>query len=195
MPNQFLTSVIVFSAAAFPVWILFRIAYRVFKKPVIESFSLRKEIFLGVFFLYVVGVLAITVIPLPFTQFRNPTANDFNVTPVVNTARELLATFKPRTRYMIGHNLKNIFGNLLLLMPLGIFLPMFSVRFYSLKKVLLIAFLCSLTIEIIQYVSKFFGSYRSVDIDDVILNTAGAFLGFVIFDKILMRFFRNSVLL
>lgn len=192
VPNQFLTSVIVFSAAAFPVWILFRIANNVWKKHAKESFSWRKEIFLSLFFLYVVGVLAITVIPLPFTEFRNPTANDFNVTPVVNTVRELLATFTPRTKYMTGHLLKNILGNLLLFMPLGIFLPLFSIKYYSLKKVMLIAFLCSLLIEIIQFLSKFFGSYRSVDIDDIILNTLGAFIGFIIFDKILMRFFRTQ---
>jgi len=187
--------VVVFSAAAFPVWILFRIAFNVWKKRRNELFSLRKEIFLSVFFLYVVGVVAITVIPLPFTEFRNPTANDFNVTPIINTARELLATFKPRTRYMTGHLLKNILGNLVLLMPLGVFLPIFSIRFYSLKRVLSVAFLCSLLIEIIQYVSKFFGSYRSVDIDDVILNTTGALIGFFIFDKILMRLFNAQVVL
>lgn len=185
MPNQFLTSVIVFSVASFPVWILFRIAANVLKKRAKESFSWRNEVILSLFFVYAVSVLAITVIPLPFTQFRNPTANDFNITPVVNTVRELLATFTPRTKYMTGFLLKNILGNLVLLMPLGIFLPLISVRYYSLKKVLLIAFLCSLIIEIIQFVSKFFGSYRSVDIDDLILNTAGAFLGFLIFDKLI----------
>ena len=190
MPNQFLTSVLVFSAATFPVWILFRIAAHVLRRRRNESFSLRQELILSLFFLYVVSVLAMTIVPLPFTQFRNPTANDFNVTPVVNTVRELFATFTPRTKYMTGHLLKNILGNIALFIPLGIFLPLFSIRFYSLKKVLLIALCCSLLIEITQYISKFFGSYRSVDIDDIILNSFGAFLGFIIYDKIIERFVR-----
>ena len=147
------------------------------------------------FFLYAVGVLSITVIPPPFTEFRNPTANDFNVTPIVNTVRELLATFKPRARYMTGHLLKNILGNRVLFLPWGIFLPLFSANYYSLKKVVLTAFFCSLTIEIIQFVSKFFGSYRSVDIDDIILNTTGALLGFIVFDRLLRRLVKTRDLL
>ena len=193
MVNQFLISVLTFSAAAFPVWIFFRIALNVFKRRRNESVSYEKELLLTLFFLYVVCGLAITVIPLPYTEVRNPTANDFNVVPVINTIRELRATFTPRTSYMTPHLLKNILGNVALFVPLGIFLPLLSEKFHSLKRLMLFALICSLAIEFIQYVSKFFGSFRSVDIDDVILNSLGAFLGFIIFDKLLMKLFKSQI--
>jgi glycopeptide antibiotics resistance protein len=190
VPSQFLKSVVTFSAATFPVWVLYRIAINVFKRRRSESVSFRREFLLSLFFLYVVCVLAITVIPLPFTEFRNPTTDGFNIIPIVNTAREFAATLTPRTNYMTPHFLENILGNIVLFVPLGILLPFLSEKFYSLKKILLTAFVCSLSIEIVQFISTYFGSYRSVDIDDIILNTLGALLGFTIYDKILARFFR-----
>lgn len=48
----------------------------------------------------------------------------------------------------------------------------------------------SLTIELLQYVLAYlgFGWGRATDIDDLILNTLGVMIGYVIFDKSLVRF-------
>ena len=66
-------------------------------------------------------------------------------------------------------------------MPLGILLPLISTRFQSVKRMLLLALCVSLTIETLQFVLRFVGNARAVDIDDVILNTLGACVGFVIY--------------
>ena len=63
-------------------------------------------------------------------------------------------------------------------MPLGFLLPLVSNRFLTFKRVLLFAVLMSLSVESIQFVLRFFGNPRAVDIDDVILNTLGGCLGF-----------------
>jgi len=75
----------------------------------------------------------------------------------------------------------NTFGNLALLLPLGILLPLAGERFRGLKRLLLIALCLSVSIETIQFVMRFFGNPRAVDIDDVIINTVGACLGYGVF--------------
>jgi glycopeptide antibiotics resistance protein len=75
---------------------------------------------------------------------------------------------------------KQVIGNLIMLFPLGIYLPLLLPRLRQLSGffvVLVISFLVSLGIEILQLAT----SYRSTDIDDVILNTMGACLGFRIY--------------
>jgi glycopeptide antibiotics resistance protein len=75
---------------------------------------------------------------------------------------------------------KQIMGNFVMLLPLGIYLPLLyrklrtAVSFFA---VLIISFLVSVTIEILQLAT----SYRSTDIDDVILNTLGACVGFLVY--------------
>jgi glycopeptide antibiotics resistance protein len=74
--------------------------------------------------------------------------------------------------------LRNTLGNIALFLPLGIMLPLLFNRFRSLKRVILLAAFLSLSIETIQFFSAFFGNFRSVDIDDVLLNTLGAWVGY-----------------
>lgn len=40
-----------------------------------------------------------------------------------------------------------------------------------------------MSIATIQFLSEFIGTYRSCDIDDVILNTLGGFIGIIISKK------------
>ena len=66
--------------------------------------------------------------------------------------------------------------NVLLFIPLGIFLPLLYERFGRLRKVAVIGFLVSLSVEIAQI----FGTGTS-DINDLITNTFGTCLGYGIF--------------
>ena len=63
--------------------------------------------------------------------------------------------------------------NLIMFAPIGILIPML-LRSCKLKTIFIIAIISSLTIEFIQ---PFFG--RCTDIDDLILNTLGAVIGFI----------------
>lgn len=78
---------------------------------------------------------------------------------------------------------KQNLGNFVMLLPLGIYLPLIYRRLrkaYYFFVVLLICFLVSVGIELLQLAT----SYRSTDIDDVILNTLGGSLGFLIYQLI-----------
>jgi glycopeptide antibiotics resistance protein len=75
---------------------------------------------------------------------------------------------------------KQVIGNFIMLFPLGIYLPLLHNglrRLSGFFAVLLISFIVSLGIEALQLAT----SYRSTDIDDVILNTLGACLGFIVY--------------
>ena len=68
---------------------------------------------------------------------------------------------------------KNSILNVLLFVPLGIMLPILWNRFKTQKETLLFSFGMSLVIELLQMLT-----YRATDVNDLITNTLGAFLGF-----------------
>ncbi len=69
----------------------------------------------------------------------------------------------------------NTFGNILLFIPMGILLPILIAK--RIKFSLSVIPLFSLTIETLQY----FTQLGVFDVDDIILNTLGGYLGFLIF--------------
>lgn len=74
------------------------------------------------------------------------------------------------------------FFNFIMLFPLGVYLGLlYNIK--QLKKATLIVFLTSLSIEVYQFVLGYFGFIfsRTFNIDDLILNTLGGVLGFIIF--------------
>lgn len=71
----------------------------------------------------------------------------------------------------------NLIGNVVCFMPFGFVMPILSNKQRNIFKVTFLSFLCSVIIELIQLVSKL----GSCDVDDVILNTMGGFLGYVMF--------------
>ena len=78
----------------------------------------------------------------------------------------------------IGENLSYIILNILLFLPMGVFVPLMQqTEKRSLRKTVLIILLLSLFIECIQ----FFFVGRLADIDDLIANTLGGLLGYTFF--------------
>ena len=72
---------------------------------------------------------------------------------------------------------KQVLGNFVMLLPLGIYLPLLYKRLRGFFPVLLVSLLVSIFIEFLQLITR----YRSADIDDVLLNTVGACTGYLIF--------------
>lgn len=73
--------------------------------------------------------------------------------------------------------IRNIVGNIILFIPLGLFVPIIYRRLITLKHVLVIAFLLSVALESAQGLLR----AGAVDVDDVILNVLGAVVGYGIF--------------
>lgn len=95
-----------------------------------------------------------------------------------------LVPFKEIRRFIVYLNvvgiesfLLNIVGNIVGFMPFGFFLPVISRRSRRFFNTVLLSFLFSLSIETIQLVFK----VGSFDVDDMILNTAGGILGYILY--------------
>ena len=134
-----------------------RIAYLIKKGP---KFCFYKELLSLIFILYVMCLFEVVTL-----QDNNYGLSNF-------------IPFKEIFRYKIGSRLfiKNIIGNILLFLPYGYF----STYYINNKKVwptTLLTLIVSFTIECVQLKIG-----RTFDIDDVILNTLGGTLGFLIYN-------------
>lgn len=76
----------------------------------------------------------------------------------------------------IGSNFSQYMQNVLLFIPLGFLLPVLWKKFEHWRSTLLYGFLFTLWIEIMQIFT-----FRTTDIDDLLMNTAGTLLGFFLF--------------
>ncbi|MBP1994902.1 VanZ family protein [Paenibacillus eucommiae] len=83
---------------------------------------------------------------------------------------------------------KNLFGNVILFIPLGLFLPLLNKLYIRALPFLTFIILLLLAIELTQMLSR----VGSFDIDDIILNTFGAVIG-LCFTKIIIRSTHSTV--
>ena len=133
------------------------------------------------FFIYVFAVLQLTGYFILFKEVSSHGWWDKMHQRIETHDRVNLEPFKTIDIYQTWG--KQILGNFVMLLPLGIYLPLIYKRLrkaYNFFVVLLICSLVSVGIEVLQLAT----SYRSTDIDDVILNTFGGSAGFLIYQLI-----------
>ena len=127
-----------------------------------------REVGVNLFFAYLLVVFHLTFWPMNIVLYSyGPYKANF--IPLVKTIHMI--------RYINPYVVVNILGNLALLAPLGIFLPVLSPRFRQGWAILGTGFLVTLTIELFQY----FLAVRVFDVDDLILNTVGVGFGYALF--------------
>ena len=179
MFNQLFKSFVFSALVALPFWVAYRVKANAARKRTRERTTAGREILLTFFFLYLVFLAALTVVPIPMSRFSVRGTDHLNLVPFLNS----LKCFSPSVgrRNVLLFCLKNMAGNIFLFLPLGIFLPALFAKFDSLARVLLTAFALSAGIEAVQFISRLIGSFRTVDVDDVLLNTLGAAAGFFVY--------------
>lgn len=181
---------VIFEGILFGVvlWSLIRGLFLLWSKKY-KNISPQREILFNLFIFYCISVLTLTF-PIDFQGLSG--GNHFlhiNIIPFMDIIRD----FQQNTFFSLGFRLKilfrNIIGNLFLLLPLGLFLPILWTMFRDLRKTVFMGLGVSVAIELLQFISSYLGlGIRSTDIDDLILNTLGIVIGYVIYDKILIRF-------
>jgi len=77
--------------------------------------------------------------------------------------------------------ISNLVGNIIGFMPFGMMFPLLFNRYLNLKSISIATFCLSLTYEVLQLLFNF-GSF---DVDDLILNTFGGMIGFLVISLIL----------
>lgn len=125
-----------------------------------------KRIRVGVFSVYIAIVLWITLIDRKCGKPHAMLIPFWELTKVIKGVE--------RSFYI-----KQILGNLIMLLPFGYMLPM--LRKVTLKQVLLISMLFSVSIEVLQFVT----GRGLMEFDDVFNNTVGAVLGFIVYHEII----------
>ena len=114
--------------------------------------------------LYLAVLLALTLMP-PYYG----TTHRLRLMPFVSIARDIRQGGLP---FLI-----NILGNVVAFLPLGVLLPGYTRRLRSAGAVLLAGALTSTAIETLQLLY----TRRIADVDDVLLNTLGAGVGYLCF--------------
>jgi len=140
---------------------------------------MKKSLLVAIFVVYLLVVAALTVLPTHFSRRNLPHADHINLVPLgysFKCFQQAYVTYHDLTAFC----LRNTLGNIALFLPFGFLFPLNFARYRSWQRVVGVALLVSLGIETIQFLLRFVGSPRAVDIDDVLLNTLGAWLGFLI---------------
>lgn len=137
------------------------------------------------FILYLVLMLTFTLFDPMFGRsfsivhwsknlFNEYIHNSFNIIPF-HTILDYVSKFN--SLYDTRTIIVNLFGNLIVLMPMSIFLPLLFKKEKNFKKFLLTVIVIALGIEVIQFLTL----SGSCDIDDIILNVVGSLLAYIIF--------------
>ncbi|MDO5780315.1 MAG: VanZ family protein [Clostridium sp.] len=169
----------IFAAILFTIiWIIFRVRYYLKNKPI----NKLREVFINLFFIYFLILINLTIFKYGYLTLDFDIRLYINYIPFVETVKMFTNEFSD-----IHIALYNVIGNILLFIPLGFCIPLFFNKKNKLSKVILYGFIASLTIEVLQI----FTPFNTTDIDDIIFNTFGSILGFIIFN-IFYRIFKNT---
>ncbi|GFP77182.1 VanZ family protein [Clostridium fungisolvens] len=169
---------------------LFVLCIRIFiSKKSDKEISFRKELIRFIFTLYILAVAGVTLLPITIYFYGSPPIYDnvmsVNYVPFTDIARELseMGQHNFSVAFQIKLLIKNVGGNFILLMPMGMLLPLLTSKVHSIKKSFILGFIVSLCIETMQFLENYSGLAfgRIVDIDDLILNSLGAAVGYCIF--------------
>lgn len=156
------------------LWIVFVVARK--KQDTVFSVLLQSS-----FFVYVFMVLTLTGY---FILFKEVSSHDWWEKIVHRVQTNDNVNLRAFQMFRIYSTLdKQVLGNFVMLLPLGIYLPLLYTRLRGFPGFFAVVFIClfvSICIELLQLIT----SYRSTDIDDVILNTIGGCLGFIIYQLI-----------
>jgi glycopeptide antibiotics resistance protein len=183
--RSFLFPILVLSSIVVPCWLVFRLyRHRARRHPL----SLPRELLLLAFVFYLAALAAATLTPNRSSRLLAEGRGGIELRPNVASLTCSSASLPPGStaQAFCLHNAK---GNVMLFFPLGILIPLVwrHLRFWRGMEIVLAL---SLSIELAQYLSSAWGSYRSADVNDVILNVFGAGLGMALVS--LLRLLRGT---
>lgn len=167
MDTDLIMDIIRFGILYIPTLLVFFIILGVYKKNGVSIKWKLHLVYITIFLAYIVGVAHFTGIGLIYEAMRlGKIEGGFNLIP-----------------FKHGFNKIGMTLNIIMCVPLGILVPFIWRRNDNIFKVGVIGFIFSLLIEISQLYS-----YRSSDIDDLIANTLGAVIGYIIYKVIAIVF-------
>lgn len=166
------------------VFLVIYVIYDLIRNRHRERSLLRMFVFYS-FIYYMIHVIKFTLLPITFIPFRFP------------ASVQLIPFYFVFDSIESGYIGSAYWQNFILLFPLGVFSPLLFRRLRNLKLTILTAFFVSTSIETIQLIMRSIGSNRTFNVDDIILNTSGAIIGYFVYKIMIITFrkFKNSYLL
>lgn len=179
---------------AFPfIAFLFTIPFILYNYHKYGSIHIFRVFIVYTFILYLINIYFLVILPLPtFEEALQNTGPYINYIPFSFVKDFILETpfvwNDPSTylKAILDPSFYVVAFNILMFVPLGMYL-----RYYfkcSFKKTLLYSFFISLFFELTQLTGLYFiypNPYRLCDVDDLIQNTLGGILGFLIMGAII----------
>ena len=151
-----------------------------------------KRITLTLFILYILAMLFLLIIPnnyrsnnvlvggLSWERWSSFVANGFNIVPFRGITEQIGSIFAGEAA---ARNIIYLFGNIIGFFPLGFFLPVLFAKQRKFIRFIAAGALSIICVELLQLVTM----RGSFDIDDVILNSIGACLGFFVLKRFVKR--------
>lgn len=175
-----------------PIWIVIRVFTIIKKRKIGIDFNIVDEIFTNLFVIYLFVLIGITILPIYVDGMPYLEELSFiercrvNLVPFIHYFKNGIFSISI---------IRNIVGNLLLLLPFILYLCVKYEKMRNLKSSAIIALVISLSIELTQLVTNVLCiSYgRAVDVEDLILNTIGGIIGWYIFKLIYKGKIKNIV--
>ena len=115
-------------------------------------------------------------LPIEMETYKALLEGNINLTPLVTIRRYWYILQTSVDRALLNHAVINLVGNVVMFVPLGIFLPGIFLKKPTFFGCFFAVVLIIAAVEAIQ----FFTLLGSLDIDDLILNLAGAIVGYII---------------
>ena len=144
-----------------------------------QKINIVREVGVFLFFIYLLAVFNLTMSPF---QFIAPYTHKFEMEwlPFKEIMEQFGRTPKLASYYAVG--------NIAMTIPFGLFMPLLFKRIRFVGTVIICGLCFSLTIELLQMLF----TQRSAEVDDLIFNTLGAVIGFVLFKLIKKLFYTKN---
>lgn len=150
------------------------------RKRIRMDTGIKQKIIRTVFAVYMAGVLGITFIVNESMNLRSSA----NRRVVLMPFGQIYALLRYPNN---GHWFWQIFLNILLFVPFGVLLPCLKPRFQHFWSVVFAGFLFSAAIESMQFIT----GRGMTEVDDIINNTAGAAVGFLLY-TVFMKLYQKK---
>ena len=141
------------------------------------------------FYFYIIFVLWVTLFPIPISWLKEISIYSANTNNYIPFSSILEIYLNNNLPFIV--KFKQIIGNIILFIPMW-FLFQFILKYkWYFKYELFIGFFSSIFVELSQFIISLFlwFSYKVTDIDDVILNTFGFMVWFLIY-----KLFKNIII-
>lgn len=152
--------------------------FTIIKTVVTRKFNINKFIISNISIIYFMCLFAVVFFPLP-TASQNAQLSGHAIQLI-----PFFAFYDVSVNFSITAVLQIVF-NVIMTVPFGMLLGM-KLNLNT-KKTILATLALSVLIEVAQLTGLFFiyrGSFRLCDVDDLILNTLGGYIGSVVFNKV-----------